>query len=190
VTIPLRRISRFLTLPLIALALASCGSSDAENDVAKRAATSNPQSKQSTATAASGLAATPVYDLNGRPRDLSQWIGKRPVVVNFWGTWCGPCRREIPGLVKLYLEYQPQGVEIISLAVKDYPQQVRAFAERAGMSWVHMMATNESVKAFRLTGSVPTTIFLDASGNEVARFIGAQDYDTFKGAFAAIAPAS
>lgn len=122
-------------------------------------------------------------DLQGARRPMSEWVGKQPVVVNFWGTWCPPCRREIPELVKLYDEYHPRGVEIISLAVRDTPAKVENYASMAKMSWVMLLATEDVANEFGLAGSVPTTIFYDKNGNEKARFVGARGYDTFKEAF-------
>ena len=65
------------------------------------------------------------YNLNGAPQHTSEWIGKGPVVLNFWGTWCPPCRREIPDLVRVYNELHPQGIEILGLAVRDRPNAQR-----------------------------------------------------------------
>jgi len=128
-------------------------------------------------------------DVDGASHELSKWIGKQPTVVNFWGTWCPPCQREIPDLVKLYGEYKPKGVEIVSLAIERVqdPIQaatlVRGYASKAKMTWVMLMGAPEMVEPFKLSGSVPTTIFYDKNGNEIERFIGMRDYATFKAAF-------
>jgi thiol-disulfide isomerase/thioredoxin len=130
-----------------------------------------------------------VVDVDGNRRAMSEWVGKQPVVVNFWGTWCPPCRREIPGLVKLYDEYRNKGVEIVSLAIERTasPQQVKEFGQKAGMGWVMAMSNDVAYQAFHLTGSVPTTIFYDASGKEVSRHVGARSYEDFKSEFRKIA---
>ncbi len=123
------------------------------------------------------------YDIDGNLHLSSQWIGRQPVVINFWGTWCPPCRREIPDLVKLYAEYKSKGVEIISFAVRDTPERVRSYAAQQKMEWVLLMANKEAISGYRLTGSVPTTIFIDRTGKELGRFIGARPYDMFRKAF-------
>jgi len=125
-------------------------------------------------------------DLQGVSRESSQWIGKQPVVLNFWGTWCPPCRREIPDLVKLYDEYHSRGIEMIGLAVKDEPGDVSAYAMRAGMKWVLLMANDDVIQAYNVVNGVPTTVFLGADGREITRFIGNQTYEAFKPAFEAI----
>ena len=70
-------------------------------------------------------------DLDGRPRGPAEWDGK-VLVVNFWATWCAPCRMEIPLLVDL--ERRRPGVRVIGIAV-DRPEAVRAFAEELGISY-------------------------------------------------------
>jgi thiol-disulfide isomerase/thioredoxin len=138
--------------------------------------------------AVSGPANVIAMDVDGNRIELSKWIGKQPTVVNFWGTWCPPCRREIPELVKLYQEYHPKGVEIVSLALERNagPTQVKAFADQAGMKWIMAIGAREMAQPFRLSGSVPETIFYDKNGKEVTRFIGGRDYGTFKTAFESI----
>ncbi|NOY88217.1 MAG: redoxin domain-containing protein [FCB group bacterium] len=122
------------------------------------------------------------YDVDGTLRNSNKWVGKEPVVINFWGTWCPPCRREIPDLVKVYNEYHPKGIEILGLAVKDQPKKVKRFAQQKGMNWVMLMADTDLAMRYHIRG-VPTTIFIDRNGKEVGRFVGPRDYKTFKEAF-------
>lgn len=125
-------------------------------------------------------------DIDGNWHHSSEWIGRQPVVINFWGTWCGPCRREIPDLAKLYQEFKSQGVELISIAVKDTPEKVEKFAAQNNMDWVLLMSQDQILIAYNATTGIPTTVFLDKNGNEVGRFIGMKDYDTLKKGFEAI----
>lgn len=172
--------SSILALLLLAVLMTSCGSSES-SDVDR-----SGQSAATAQPAAEGYAALAAWDLDGNRKPLSEWIGKKPVVVNFWGTWCPPCRREIPDLIRLYKEYRPQGIEIVGLAVRDHPQRVRQFAVQIGMEWVMLMADDALKISFGLTGAVPTTIFLDKDGREIGRFVGRRDYEAFKEAFEAI----
>jgi thiol-disulfide isomerase/thioredoxin len=121
-------------------------------------------------------------DTKGVSHSSSEWIGKEPTVVNLWGTWCPPCRREIPDLVKLYAEYHPKGVQILGVAMNDTPDRVEKFAPSNNMNWVMLMGTLDIARQFQ-TSSVPLTVFYDKSGKEVARLSGAQTYDSFKDAF-------
>jgi thiol-disulfide isomerase/thioredoxin len=181
----MRKITLFIILSvLIAGGLLSCSSSDSDT-IRNQSQTSQGVSREP----AKAKSVYSVYDVNGGARDMSEWIGRKAVVVNFWGTWCGPCRREIPGLIKLYDEYKNRGVEIVSLALERQagPRQVKQFTEQAGMGWVQLMGNQNIAEAFQLTGSVPTTIFYDATGKEVARHVGARPYEVFKPDFEKIA---
>ncbi|RKX24855.1 MAG: hypothetical protein DRP45_07260 [Candidatus Zixiibacteriota bacterium] len=152
--------------------------------------TTQPQSasaQTTTSTAVGGPTGVIAYDIAGKQHQMSEWLGKQPLVVNFWGTWCPPCRREIPDLVRLYNEYRSRGVEMIGLAVKDSPSKVRNYASSNGMEWVMLMGDQSHIGPFGLKGSVPTTIFYDRNGNEVERFVGSRPYDVFKEAFEKIA---
>ncbi|MEW6051190.1 MAG: TlpA disulfide reductase family protein [Candidatus Zixiibacteriota bacterium] len=175
----IRQIS-ILSIAASAVLLASC-----KTDNQKTGSTPGADLQAQPAMAA-GQNQFKAYDLNGKLRNSSEWVGRQPVVLNFWGTWCPPCRREIPDLVKLYDEYRTKGVEIIGLAVKDQPMTVKVFTQEAGMDWVMLMADYDVLSQFNVTGGIPTTIFLDKNGNEIGRVIGAQSYEQFKPRFDAI----
>ncbi|UCE24045.1 MAG: TlpA family protein disulfide reductase [Candidatus Zixiibacteriota bacterium] len=188
-------LGKFITLTILTSALAlltiSCGG-DNQAEQTSETETANP-AKDPTGNPGSpaGEAQTPAvqseflfttYDIDGNLRNSAEWVGQQPVVLNFWGTWCPPCRKEIPDLVKLYAEFRPRGIEILGLAVRDNPDNVIKYSREHGMNWVMLMADNSLAMRYRLTG-VPTTIFIDRSGKEVGRFVGPRDYETFKEAF-------
>jgi len=159
-----------------ALMFSSCGSDQAADDTSQNVS----QVPQNPAEESEFIFTT--YDVYGTPQNTSQWVGKQAVVLNFWGTWCPPCRKEIPDLVKVYDEFQGQGIEMLGLAVRDRPDNVIEFSRENGMNWPMLMADNMLAIKFRITG-VPTTIFISKNGTELGRFVGPQDYDTFKKAF-------
>lgn len=131
------------------------------------------------------------YDIKGTLRQSSEWIGKQPVVINIWGTWCPPCRAEIPAFVKAYDIYNKKGVEFLGIAVKDTPDKVSAFSSQNNMNWEMMMISEQLVRRFKIQ-SVPTTIFIDRNGkvmeifnprtNSITEtFSGAMHYEQFTG---------
>jgi thiol-disulfide isomerase/thioredoxin len=170
------------------LALAACSSSESNSYDTGARTESQAQTGQSTAeaTPVAPSVTFAVYDVNGTLQQSSQWIGKKPVVINFWGTWCPPCRKEIPEMVKLYDEYQGKNIELIGLAVNDTPDKVVNFARTNKMNWVMLMADEGVINAFAPITGVPTTVFLDHTGKEVHRHIGPISYKQLKQAFDAL----
>jgi thiol-disulfide isomerase/thioredoxin len=177
-----RPLAAIMLAIVLALSLGSCGQKDQSS---RQPGTAQAQTTDQSVPQNAGTQFT-AMDISGQPQNSSQWIGKVPVVINFWGTWCPPCRREIPDLVKLYDEYHGRGVEMIGLAVKDEPGEVSSFAMKQGMKWVMLMANDEVIQSYDVVNGIPTTIFLDKNGREVTRFIGARSYEDFKPAFEAI----
>ena len=153
--------------------LMSCSSSDEKTSTDK----TTPMAK--TQTPAGAAAKFMALDIDGNFHTSEHYAGK-PLILNFWGTWCPPCRRELPDLKKIYAEYKPKGLEIIGLAVNDTPAKVRKFSEQSGLDWVMLIANRESATAFKISTGVPVTIFIDKDGNEISRAIGARDYEYFK----------
>lgn len=205
-----REFLAYLTATLVLIGIIGCGSDEQSNTDQPQTIAQQPAQKTNTGNDQKAVSATKVEaaeqtpsaqvsfaaaDLFGKMRESSEWIGQRPVVLNFWGTWCPPCRREIPELVKLYDEYKDQGLEIISLAVNDTPAKVDNYSRKNGMNWTMLMADRQLSRDFRVTG-VPTTIFFDRNGNIVMvkdyngkmvdRFVGPRPYEIFKQAFDAI----
>jgi thiol-disulfide isomerase/thioredoxin len=97
------------------------------------------------------------------------------VLLNFWATWCGPCRMEVPDLVELQKKY-PERLQVIGLVVDDEDQEaVRAFAKRYAINYPIAMATNEMRFRFGGVPALPTTFIIDAQGRVVQKHIGLRD---------------
>jgi thiol-disulfide isomerase/thioredoxin len=189
-----------IVFALLAMIWIGCSDSDSADtaatvDTDATSATRTPKTLSDQPAAASGAhpaQKVSAVDLDGQTHQLSEWIGKQPLVINLWGTWCPPCRREIPGLVRLYDEYRSRGVEIVSLALEKRagPAQVKQFTEQAGMKWIQLIANENVGRAFNFGRSVPVTIFLDKDGREVSRHVGARPYERFRADFELIATGS
>jgi len=111
----------------------------------------------------------------------SDFVGQ-PFIVNFWATWCGPCRAEIPAMMKIYKEYQPRGLEIVAISL-DGPRtvkQVVPFIDHYRIPWVVLYGDEAVQREFNLGNSIPVTLFFDAEGNETARLRGAQPEQIFR----------
>jgi peroxiredoxin len=105
-------------------------------------------------------------DTEGRAQASSQWAG-RVRVVNFWATWCPPCRREIPALVGLQQDYGARGLQVIGIAMED-AASVAAFAREAGIDYpllVGEQAVAELATALgNPHGALPYTVVIDRGG--------------------------
>src|SRR5215467_56190 len=113
-------------------------------------------------------------DLAGKPVSLEEAKGK-VVLLNFWATWCGPCRAEIPDLVDLQKRYADK-LEIIALATQeDDADQVRRFVLHSGINYRVAMAPEDLVRAYGGIAALPTSFIIDAQGRVVQKHIGLND---------------
>jgi len=102
---------------------------------------------------------------------LSDLVGK-PIVINFWASWCGPCRDEAPALEKTWRLYRDQGVVFVGIDVRDTEEDARAFLKEFGISYPNGPDSNNRIAvSYGLTG-VPETVFVNREGLVVRRNIG------------------
>ena len=102
-------------------------------------------------------------DLDGKPVQLSQLKGK-VVVVNFWATWCLPCREEVPGFVALYREYRARGLEVIGVAMdKGKEERVKAFVRDFGIEYPIVVGDIQVARQWLVRG-IPMTFLVDREG--------------------------
>ncbi|MFN2222611.1 MAG: TlpA disulfide reductase family protein [Candidatus Promineifilaceae bacterium] len=108
-------------------------------------------------------------DLDGRPVSLSDFRG-RPVVVNFWATWCAPCRLEMPVFEKIYEQHQDDGLAILALNQSEQAAVARDFFyDEMGLTFTPLLDKNSDISALYGSYSVlPSTFFIDADGKVVA----------------------
>ncbi|MGA9854584.1 MAG: TlpA disulfide reductase family protein [Gammaproteobacteria bacterium] len=107
-------------------------------------------------------------DLNGAPHTLADWRGK-VLLVNFWATWCLPCRQEIPLLVKLQAKYAAQGLQIVGIATDEQNEQdVRAFMKQMVVNYPILMGDNQVPQIIAALGGnyigLPYSVVLDRGG--------------------------
>jgi len=123
-----------------------------------------------------------LQDLNGNKVSLSSYKG-RPLVVDFWATWCGPCKVEIPWFEKLHDQYRSQGLEIIGISAddldKDDPaklftekRDIADFASKMHMNYPVLLDGGSLENQYGGLDALPTTFFIDRNGKIVASTIG------------------
>lgn len=103
--------------------------------------------------------------LDGEPMTSADFAGK-VVVLNFWATWCPPCRIEIPGFVRVQKEYEDQGLVIIGVSLDQTgPAAVAQFAQQMEINYPLVMGDAAVAEAFGGVQALPTTFFIDRDGD-------------------------
>jgi len=149
-------------------------------------ATQPPAQVAAAEIAPSALYAAGFRDLDGQPASLGRFEG-HPLVINFWATWCAPCREEMPALSRVSRTAAGR-VQFLGLA-QDDPQKVRAFARDLGVSYPLWTGGDEVMELSRRLGNrmgvLPFTVVLDASGRVIAQKVGAYHEDELTAQLAA-----
>jgi thiol-disulfide isomerase/thioredoxin len=126
---------------------------------------------------AAALMRAALPDLSGQSQALSQWKGK-VLVVNFWATWCAPCREEIPALIEVQEKLGPSGLQIIGIAI-DQAERVKPYAAQMRMNYPVLVGELDAMDLAQKTGNqlggLPFTVIVDRSGDPVRTELGALD---------------
>jgi thiol-disulfide isomerase/thioredoxin len=149
--------------------------------VQQSATTPSSETSVETPQAQSGAAApAPVYpafslpDLAGADRNFEEWRGSH-TLLNFWATWCAPCRREIPLLKEFQDAYGDQGIQVIGIAV-DFPDQVAAYAEQAEFNYPVLIGQEDAMAVAETSGiefiGMPFTMIVAADGELLSSHMG------------------
>jgi thiol-disulfide isomerase/thioredoxin len=123
-------------------------------------------------------------DIQGKPTKLASFAG-RPLMVNFWATWCAPCRHEIPLLNRLREERKPQNIEIVGIAV-DFKEDVLKFTQKIPLKYPLLIGEEDGLaaaEAFGMGMAFPFSIFSDSQNRIVAVKIGELHEDEANFAF-------
>lgn len=130
-----------------------------------------------------GLGPAPDFalpDLEGTTRTLDEWAGQ-VVVLNFWATWCGPCKDEIPEFIRLQDELGPDGVQFVGIALdEEGAPLVRPFSADLGINYPILLDDTVVSEAYRGHYVVPTTYIIDRQGHMRHRYIGAVTFETLE----------
>jgi thiol-disulfide isomerase/thioredoxin len=116
----------------------------------------------------------------GKTVRLSDYAGK-VVIIDFWATWCPPCRAEVPDFVRLQSKYRDQGLVILGLSLDENGEKlVRDFANEYNVNYPMLLANPGTATQFGGIVGIPTTFVLDRKGRIVQKFIGQTSLKTFE----------
>ncbi len=112
--------------------------------------------------------------LDGSPFDWAAYRGK-VVLVDFWATWCGPCRAEVPNVLRLYKAYHQKGFDVVGISLDAKRDEAESYIQRTGLPWVTLFSQNENERGWEqplavyygITG-IPRAILVDQAGNVVS----------------------
>jgi peroxiredoxin len=106
----------------------------------------------------------PLKSHSGANLKLSELRGE-VVMINFWASWCGPCRQEMPVLEELYARYQPLGFTVLGVNVEQDPGAARALLEELQISFPVLFDTSNEVSRLYQVAAMPSTVLVDRDGN-------------------------
>lgn len=134
--------------------------------IGKRAASTSIETPENTSgQAAIRLLTAPFKGMDGKPRSLAEWRG-RILVVNFWATWCPPCRAEMPTIEAMYQEYKDQGfiVLAVDMTYQDDPFEVVPFTQEHNLTFPILLEETGDVAAAYQLRSLPSSYFINREG--------------------------
>ena len=113
-------------------------------------------------------------DLEGNVRNIDEWNGK-VVLVNFWATWCPPCKKEMPAFIELHEQYASQGFDVIGIALDD-EESVQDFVDTLGVTYPVMAAEYDGIELSRQygnhIGALPFSVFVGRDGKIISTHVG------------------
>ena len=116
-------------------------------------------------------------DIHGKTVSLSSLEG-HVVLLNFWATWCGPCRSEIPSLQSLYEKLRKKGLVVLAVNLRESRDQVKAFVKQYKMTFPVLLDADGRIGGTYGAQSIPTTYVIDKKGYALSGMVGAIHWDT------------
>jgi len=116
-----------------------------------------------------------LQDLRGKPVSLRDLRG-RVVFLNFWATWCPPCRLEMPAMEKLHQEFGNQGLAILAVNYREAPEEIKAFFKEHRLTFTALLDPEGKIFDLYQAWSLPTTLFINKNGEIVGRVVGYRDW--------------
>ncbi len=116
-------------------------------------------------------------EVGGKSRSLSDFRGNW-VLLNFWATWCPPCRLEMPSMQRLWSRFRERGLVVLAANLQEQPDRVRTFVRRFELSFPVLLDRSGGVADRYYVTGVPETWLIDPAGRPIARLTGAREWDT------------
>lgn len=116
-------------------------------------------------------------DINNRKVNLKDFRGKT-VMLNFWATWCAPCRQEMPSMEKLYRQFKDKGFVVLSVASGDDSSSVAQFIKEYNITFPALLDADFEVSEYYKVWSLPTTYFISPDGKITGMAYGGRDWST------------
>jgi len=117
--------------------------------------------------------------LGGENVSLSSYKGK-VVILNFWATWCPPCRAEMPSMETLYKSFNGQGLEILAVDIGEDTSTVQKFIRSNGYTYPILLDSSKKISSIYGIKAIPTTYIIDREGKIIGRVIGSIKWDNKK----------
>jgi peroxiredoxin len=124
-------------------------------------------------------------DLDGKELSLSDLKGKK-VFLNFWATWCPPCKAEMPEIEKLYEETKDSDLVIVAVEIGEPLSTVKSFIDSNKYSFKVLLDSDQSVASKYNIASIPTSYFIDVDGNVISKNVGGMNIDQMKASIKAL----
>jgi thiol-disulfide isomerase/thioredoxin len=127
----------------------------------------------------SGAAIT-AFNLKGLDGETlrSQDLAGKVVLMNFWATWCGPCKEEMPSLARLQTQFDPLQVRVVTVTTDMYPQGIRQFLDHLGVRLPVLFDEDQELSRSFMVRGLPTTVLISQEGQAVGRAVGPRPWDS------------
>ena len=119
----------------------------------------------------------PMQGLSGPSRLLSEFRGK-PLIINVWASWCGPCRAEMGSLERLFRRSGGKHFAVIGISTDDYADAARGFLKQSTTSFSHFIDSKLLLENMLGADRIPLTLLIDAQGRVLGKYYGAKEWDS------------
>ena len=118
-----------------------------------------------------------MFGIGGKTRNLSEYRGK-PLIINVWASWCGPCRQEMGSLERLSRRNVAKHFTVIGISTDDYPDAAKAFLQKSKTTFSNYIDRQLFLENMLGADMLPLTLLIDAHGKVLAKFYGAKEWDS------------